>query len=99
MRVRNQISQSIHHFFDENQFLYVNTPIITASDCEGAGEMFRVTALDLERLARSGGPVDYSFDFFEKPTYLTVSGQLEAETYATSLGRVYTFGPTFRARE
>lgn len=97
MRVRDQISQSIHRFFHENGFYYVNTPIITASDCEGAGEMFRVTTMDLERLAKSGGPVNYSFDFFDKPTFLTVSGQLEAETYATSLGRVYTFGPTFRA--
>ncbi|PAY20028.1 asparagine--tRNA ligase [Rhodopirellula sp. SM50] len=97
MRVRDQICQSIHRFFHENGFLYVNTPIITASDCEGAGEMFRVTTLDLERLAKSGGPVDFSFDFFDKPTFLTVSGQLEGETYATSLGRIYTFGPTFRA--
>lgn len=97
MRVRDQISQSIHGFFCENRFLYVHTPIITASDCEGAGEMFRVTTLDLDRLAASGGPVNYSHDFFDKPTYLTVSGQLEGETYATSLGRIYTFGPTFRA--
>jgi asparaginyl-tRNA synthetase len=97
MRVRDQISQSIHQFFHQNGFLYVNTPIITASDCEGAGEMFRVTTLDLERLAKSGGPVDYNHDFFHKPTFLTVSGQLEGETYATSLGRIYTFGPTFRA--
>jgi asparaginyl-tRNA synthetase len=97
MRVRDQICQSIHQFFHENGFFYVNTPIITASDCEGAGEMFRVTTLDLERLAKSGGPVDFSFDFFDKPTFLTVSGQLEGETYATSLGRIYTFGPTFRA--
>jgi asparaginyl-tRNA synthetase len=96
-RVRNQVSQSIHQFFHENGFFYINTPIITASDCEGAGEMFRVTSLDLEMLAKSGGPVNYSFDFFDKPAYLTVSGQLEAETYATALGRVYTFGPTFRA--
>ena len=97
MRVRDQISQSIHQFFHENGFFYVNTPIITASDCEGAGEMFRVTTLDLEHLAKSGGPVNYSYDFFDKPTFLTVSGQLEGETYATSLGRIYTFGPTFRA--
>lgn len=97
MRVRDQICQSTHRFFHENGFFYINTPIITASDCEGAGEMFRVTTLDLERLAKSGGPVDFSFDFFDKPTFLTVSGQLEAETYASSLGRVYTFGPTFRA--
>jgi len=97
MRVRDQISQSIHQFFHQNGFLYVNTPIVTASDCEGAGEMFRVTTLDLERLAKSGGPVNFTYDFFEKPTFLTVSGQLEGETYATSLGRIYTFGPTFRA--
>lgn len=97
MRVRDQICQSIHQFFHQNRFLYVNTPIITSSDCEGAGEMFRVTTLDLERLAQSGGPVNYSYDFFHKPTFLTVSGQLEGETYATSLGRIYTFGPTFRA--
>lgn len=96
-RVRNQISQSIHQFFHERGFLYTNTPIITASDCEGAGEMFRVTSLDLEKLVKSSGPVNYSYDFFDKPAYLTVSGQLEAETYATALGRVYTFGPTFRA--
>lgn len=96
-RVRNQICQSIHQFFHDNRFLYVHTPIITSSDCEGAGEMFKVTTLDLERLAKSGGPVNYQYDFFEKPAFLTVSGQLEAETYATALGRVYTFGPTFRA--
>lgn len=96
-RVRNQISQSIHQFFHENGFFYTHTPIITASDCEGAGEMFRVTSLDLEMLAKSGGPVNYDYDFFDKPAYLTVSGQLNAETYATALGRVYTFGPTFRA--
>jgi asparaginyl-tRNA synthetase len=96
-RVRNQISQSIHRFFHENGFLYINTPIVTASDCEGAGEMFRVTALDLETLAKSGGPVNYSYDFFDKPAFLTVSGQLEGETYASALGRIYTFGPTFRA--
>ncbi|TWT84494.1 Asparagine--tRNA ligase [Planctomycetes bacterium CA13] len=97
MRVRNQICQSIHDFFHENGFLYTHTPIITASDCEGAGEMFRVTSLDLEMLAKSGGPVKYEYDFFDKPTFLTVSGQLEGETYATALGRIYTFGPTFRA--
>jgi asparaginyl-tRNA synthetase len=96
-RVRNQICQSIHQFFHERGFFYTNTPIITASDCEGAGEMFRVTSLDLEMLAKRGGPVNYGYDFFDKPTYLTVSGQLEAETYAAALGRVYTFGPTFRA--
>lgn len=96
-RVRNQVSQSIHNFFQEDSFLYINTPIITASDCEGAGELFRVTTLDLEKLAAQSGKVDYSFDFFDRPSYLTVSGQLEAEIYATALGKVYTFGPTFRA--
>lgn len=94
-RVRNCISRSIHDFFQEQGFLYVNTPIITASDCEGAGEMFRVTTFD--SATAKNGPPDYSQDFFERPTYLTVSGQLEAETYATALGKVYTFGPTFRA--
>jgi len=97
MRVRDQISQSIHQFFHERGFLYTHTPIITASDCEGAGEMFRVTSLDLERLAKSGGNLNYELDFFDKPTFLTVSGQLEGETYASALGRIYTFGPTFRA--
>lgn len=96
-RVRDVMAAAIHRFFRSETFYYVHTPIITASDCEGAGEMFRVTSLDLERLAKSGGPVNYDFDFFDRPTYLTVSGQLEAEIYATSLGRVYTFGPTFRA--
>ncbi len=96
-RVRNQACASIHNFFQEDAFLYINTPIITASDCEGAGEMFRVTTLDLDRLAKQDKPVDYSFDFFDRPSYLTVSGQLEAEIYATALGKVYTFGPTFRA--
>ncbi len=97
MRVRNRISQSIHRFFDEQGFLYTHTPIITASDCEGAGEMFRVTTLNLDRLAAAGKPVNYDLDFFGKPTFLTVSGQLNGETYATALGRIYTFGPTFRA--
>ncbi|MGB1924947.1 MAG: asparagine--tRNA ligase [Rubripirellula sp.] len=96
-RVRHQISQSIHQFYHEEGFYYCNTPVITASDCEGAGEMFRVTTIDLDGLASRGGKVEYRYDFFEKPTFLTVSGQLEAETYATALGRVYTFGPTFRA--
>lgn len=96
-RVRNQIGASIHTFFQEQGFYYTQTPIITAIDAEGAGEMFRVTTLDLEKLAGSNRPVNYEWDFFDKPTFLTVSGQLEAETYATSLGRVYTFGPTFRA--
>lgn len=96
-RVRNQACASIHNFFQEDEFLYIHTPIITASDCEGAGEMFRVTTLDLDRLAAQDKKVDYSFDFFDRPSYLTVSGQLEAEIYATALGKVYTFGPTFRA--
>ncbi len=96
-RVRNQACSSIHNFFQEDGFLYVHTPIITASDCEGAGEMFRVTTLDLDKLAAQDKKVDYSFDFFDRPSYLTVSGQLEAEIYATALGKVYTFGPTFRA--
>ena len=96
-RVRNCISRSIHNFFQEEDFLYINTPIITASDCEGAGELFRVTTLDLEKVPRENGNVDYSLDFFDRPSYLTVSGQLEAEIYATALGKVYTFGPTFRA--
>jgi asparaginyl-tRNA synthetase len=96
-RLRNCVSRSIHNFFQEDGFLYVHTPIITASDCEGAGAMFRVTTLDLEKLPRKEGKVDASLDFFHRPTYLTVSGQLEAEIFATALGKVYTFGPTFRA--
>ena len=91
-RVRDRISRSIHDFFGERGFLYLNTPIVTASDCEGAGEMFRVTTLPVGR-----GGVDDADDFFGRPAYLTVSGQLEAETYATALSRVYTYGPTFRA--
>ena len=96
-RVRNCISRSIHDFFQEEGFLYIHTPIITASDCEGAGEMFRVTTLDLENVPKQEGKVDYQLDFFDRPSYLTVSGQLEAEIYATALSKVYTFGPTFRA--
>jgi asparaginyl-tRNA synthetase len=96
-RVRNCICRSIHDFFQEDGFLYVHTPIITASDCEGAGEMFRVTTLDLDDVPKQNGQVDFQQDFFDRPSYLTVSGQLEAETYATALGKVYTFGPTFRA--
>lgn len=98
MRVRNRVSRSIHDFFQEDGFLYTNTPIITASDCEGAGEMFRVTTLDADKPPRNDkGEVDFSKDFFERPSYLTVSGQLEGEIYASALGKVYTFGPTFRA--
>ncbi|MFC1757722.1 asparagine--tRNA ligase [Planctomycetota bacterium] len=96
-RVRNCVCRSIHDFFQDDGFLYVHTPIITASDCEGAGEMFKVTTLDLDAVPKSDGKVDYSLDFFDRPSYLTVSGQLEAEIYATALGKVYTFGPTFRA--
>jgi asparaginyl-tRNA synthetase len=97
-RVRNQVCRSIHEFFQEQGFLYVHTPIITASDCEGAGAMFRVTTLDPAKVPRTpAGEVDFHQDFFDRPSYLTVSGQLEAEVFACSLGKVYTFGPTFRA--
>jgi asparaginyl-tRNA synthetase len=97
-RVRNCVSRSIHDFFQEEGFLYVHTPIITASDCEGAGAMFRVTTLDLEKLPRrDDGAIDFAKDFFHRAAYLTVSGQLEGEIYATALGKIYTFGPTFRA--
>jgi asparaginyl-tRNA synthetase len=124
-RVRNCVCNSIHQFFQERGFLYVHTPIITASDCEGAGAMFQVTTLDLNNVPRRGatdcgasncgagvspaaaagtaapqgkpGEVDFSLDFFNRPAYLTVSGQLEAEIYACGLGKTYTFGPTFRA--
>ncbi|GIV07840.1 MAG: asparagine--tRNA ligase [Fimbriimonadales bacterium] len=97
-RVRNALAYAIHQFFQERDFLYVHTPIITGSDCEGAGAMFRVTTLDLDHLPRTpDGKIDFAQDFFEKPTYLTVSGQLEAEIFALAFGKVYTFGPTFRA--
>jgi len=97
-RVRNCLAQAIHRFFHEKGFLWVHTPIITASDCEGAGELFRVSTLDALNPARTeAGEVDYSKDFFARETYLTVSGQLNVETYASALGDVYTFGPTFRA--
>lgn len=96
-RVRNCISASIHSFFQERGFLYINTPVITTSDCEGAGEMFQVTTLNLQRLAELQTQIDWKQDFFGKPASLTVSGQLEAEIFATSLGDCYTFGPTFRA--
>lgn len=97
MRVRNCVSRSIHDFFQEHGFLYIHTPIITSSDCEGAGQLFRVTTLDVNNPPRQEGKVDFATDFFHRSTYLTVSGQLEAETLACALGRVYTFGPTFRA--
>ncbi|OIN06586.1 asparagine--tRNA ligase [Oceanisphaera psychrotolerans] len=97
-RVRNCISQAIHRFFNEQGFLWVSTPIITASDCEGAGEMFRVSTLDPNNIPLdSNGHVDFKEDFFGKETFLTVSGQLNTETYACALSKVYTFGPTFRA--
>ena len=107
-RVRHCLSMAVHRFFHERGFYYVHTPIVTASDCEGAGQMFRVSTLDMVSPPRIGGeskdkpapanaPVDYSHDFFGKEAHLTVSGQLNVETYACALSRVYTFGPTFRA--
>lgn len=97
-RVRSRMAYAIHNFFQERGFVYVHTPIITASDCEGAGEMFNVTTLDADALPRTkDGKVDFEKDFFGKKAYLTVSGQLEGETYALSMGNIYTFGPTFRA--
>ncbi|MCD8238857.1 MAG: asparagine--tRNA ligase [Clostridiales bacterium] len=97
-RVRSLIAHAIHCFFQERGFVYVHTPIITGSDCEGAGEMFQVTTLDLQNLPKTDeGSVDYSKDFFNKMTNLTVSGQLNVETYAMAFKKVYTFGPTFRA--
>lgn len=98
MRLRSALSFAIHKYFNDNGFYYMHTPIITGSDAEGAGEMFRVTSLDAKNPPiNDAGEVDYKEDFFGKETNLTVSGQLEAETYAMSLGKVYTFGPTFRA--
>ena len=97
-RIRNALAASTHRFFQERDFLYLHTPIITGSDAEGAGDMFRVTALDPASPPRTdSNEVDYGQDFFGRPTYLTVSGQLEAETYASALSNVYTFGPTFRS--
>ncbi|HJC56955.1 MAG TPA: asparagine--tRNA ligase [Candidatus Eisenbergiella intestinipullorum] len=97
-RVRSLAAYAIHRFFQEKGFVYVHTPLITGSDCEGAGEMFQVTTLNLENVPKTAdGKVDYSQDFFGKPTNLTVSGQLDAETYAFAFRNVYTFGPTFRA--
>ncbi|KGE72848.1 asparagine--tRNA ligase [Spirochaeta lutea] len=102
MRVRNRMAMAIHEYFQQLGFTWVHTPIITASDAEGAGEMFQVTTLPLEKIAKADPSrfkegIDYSRDFFGKPSYLTVSGQLNAEIFATALDRVYTFGPTFRA--
>lgn len=98
LRVRSTLAFAIHRFFQERGFVYLNTPLITASDCEGAGAMFQVTTLPLDKLPKTDeGKIDYSKDFFGKPTALTVSGQLEGELGATALGDIYTFGPTFRA--
>jgi asparaginyl-tRNA synthetase len=97
-RVRSALSMATHKFFQENDFLNLHTPIITASDCEGAGEMFQVTTLDLNKVPKTDkGEIDYKHDFFGKKAHLTVSGQLNGEAYACALGRIYTFGPTFRA--
>lgn len=97
-RVRHTVAQAIHRFFNEQSFFWVNTPIITASDAEGAGELFRVSTLDLENLPRTeAGKVDYSQEFFGREAFLTVSGQLNVETYCLAMSKVYTFGPTFRA--
>ena len=97
-RIRHQMAMAIHRYFDEHGFYYFHTPIITASDCEGAGQMFQVTTKNLYKLEKTeDGKIDYSDDFFGKPTSLTVSGQLEGELGATALGAIYTFGPTFRA--
>lgn len=97
-RVRSLVAYAIHRFFQENGFIYVHTPIVTGSDCEGAGEMFKVTTLDLNNIPLAeNGCIDFSQDFFGKETGLTVSGQLEAETFAMAFKKVYTFGPTFRA--
>lgn len=97
-RVRHSLTRAIHRFFDENDFFQVHTPVITSSDCEGAGELFRVSTLDLVNLpVDQGGDVDFSEDFFGREAYLTVSGQLNLEAYALAMSRVYTFGPTFRA--
>ena len=98
LRIRSSLAFAIHKFFNERGFYYFHTPLITASDCEGAGAMFQVTTLDLNNLPKNeDGSVDYSKDFYAKPTALTVSGQLEGELGATALGQIYTFGPTFRA--
>jgi asparaginyl-tRNA synthetase len=97
-RVRSVLAQAVHEFFSQRGFFYIHTPIITASDCEGAGEMFRVTTLDLEKPPRDAtGRVDSDKDFFSEPTFLTVSGQLNGEAFAMALSEIYTFGPTFRA--
>jgi asparaginyl-tRNA synthetase len=96
-RVRSRLAHAVHQFFQTRDFIYIHTPIITASDCEGAGELFKVTTIDPSDPPVKEGLIDYSKDFFEKPSYLTVSGQLAAEVFACSMSNVYTFGPTFRA--
>ena len=96
-RIRSEAAIAVHKFFNDRGFVYVHTPIITGSDCEGAGAMFQVTTFDLDEVAKNGKKVDYKDDFFGKKAALTVSGQLNAETYAMAFGNVYTFGPTFRA--
>src|SRR6266516_744897 len=96
-RVRSRLAFAIHQFFQERGFVYVHTPIITGSDCEGAGELFRDSTIDIKNPPRKNGEIDFAQDFFARPTYLTVSGQLEAEAFALALSKVYTFGPTFRA--
>ena len=96
-RVRSRLAHAIHQFFQDRGFYYIHTPILTASDCEGAGEMFGVTTLDLNNIPKRDGRVDFSEDFFGKEAKLTVSGQLSGEMFALGLGEIYTFGPTFRA--
>src|SRR5438477_8539652 len=96
-RVRSPLAFSVHQFFQERGFVYVHTPIITGSDCEVAGELFRVSTMDIKNPPQKNGEIDFAQDFFARPTYLTVSGQLEAEAFALALSNVYTFGPTFRA--
>ncbi len=96
-RVRSRLAFAVHQFFQDRGFIYVHTPIITGSDCEGAGELFRVSTIDVKNPPTKNGDVDYAQDFFARQTYLTVSGQLEAEAFACALTKVYTFGPTFRA--
>ena len=96
--MRSVVAQAIHRFFDERGFVYVHTPLFTGNDCEGAGEMFRVTTLDMENPPKTkDGYIDYSKDFFAKPCSLTVSGQLHGEAFALAFRDIYTFGPTFRA--
>lgn len=97
LRIRSALSLAVHQLFKDQGFFYIHTPILTGSDCEGAGQLFKVTSMDMDDLPKISGATDYQFDFFKKPAFLTVSGQLEAEMLALALGDVYTFGPTFRA--